>query len=290
MELALENNPTQVRTCVVSGTSTINFEMAERIRLIRASQLFAGLSIAACAQIAERARTRVFERSEFVFMQGQPFRSVVLVDVGCVKLTQLSANGSEVILAMRGPSEVIDLSGSPISSHHSFAARAVVRCRTMTWNSWAINSLMATMPQISGNICSILTKQLQELQEHYHEMCVERVERRLACTLIRLANKFGTAIDEGIEVSISRQELAQMIGTTLFTVSRTISKWGELGLVVPRREAVLILNLDRLDLISSRDPEPSHRGSSSLHEHEIDLGPEGGSRREKPAAPFSLLS
>jgi CRP-like cAMP-binding protein len=290
MELALENKPTQIGTSVLSVTSTINFELAERIRAIRASQLFAGLSIAACAQIAERARTRVFERNEFLFMQGQPFSSVVLVDVGCVKLTQLSANGSEVILAMRGPSEVIDLFADPLSCHHSFAAQAVVRCRTITWNSLAINSLMATMPQISGNICAILAKQLQELQEHYHEMCVERVERRLARTLIRLANKFGTPLDEGIEVSISRQELAQMIGTTLFTVSRTISKWGDLGLVVPRRAAVLILNLERLDLISSRDQEPSHRGGSSLSEHEIDLVPEGVRQTRKPAVPFGLLS
>jgi hypothetical protein len=55
-----------------------------------------------------------------------------------------------------------------------------------------------------------------------------------------------------------------MTGTTLFTVSRLISKWGELGLILPRREAILILDTERLDLISSMDQQPTQKRNSVL--------------------------
>ncbi len=217
---------------------------------MRASQLFAGLSIIACAQFANRARHRVFERNEFLFMQGQPFRTLVLVESGCVKLTRLNANGSEVILALRGRFDAIDLPAGPNLSHHTFAAQALVKCSTLTWSSSVMGDLMTT-PQFNGNICSILTRHLQELQERYHEMSAEKVERRVACAIIRLAQQFGTPIGGGTEISI-------------FTVSRLISKWGELGLILPRREAILILDTERLDLISSMDQQPTQKRNSVL--------------------------
>src|SRR5258708_20328682 len=123
---------------------------------MRASQLFAGLSITACAQIANRARPRVFARNEFLFMQGQQFRTLVLVESGCVKLTRLNANGSEVILALRGRFDAIDLPAGPNLSHHTFAAQALVKCSTLTWSSSVMGDLMTT-PQFHANICSILT-------------------------------------------------------------------------------------------------------------------------------------
>jgi CRP-like cAMP-binding protein len=115
--------------------------------------------------------------------------------------------------------------------------------------------LIETIPQFSRNICSILSSQLNELQERYHEISAERVERRVACALIRLDRQFGNPSGGGSEIAISRQELAQMTGTTLFTVSRLISKWGELGLVSPRREAVLMLDAKRLDRLSGLETD-----------------------------------
>jgi CRP-like cAMP-binding protein len=55
----------------------------------------------------------------------------------------------------------------------------------------------------------------------------------------------------GVEVSLSREELAQTTGTTLFTISRILSKWGEEGFVLPRREAVIVLDAKRLALAGS---------------------------------------
>ena len=269
---ALETNFIRVTKSSLAANSPINLNLSERFKLMTASQLFAGVSTGACMQMAERARARVFARNELLFMQGELFRTVILIGSGCIKLTQLSANGNEVILAMRGACDTIDLSAGPTFRRHTLAARAVVRCQALTWNTSVVEDLMTTTPQFGGNVRCILASQLQELQERYHEMSVDRVERRLARALIRLSEKFGTVTGEGTEVSISRQELAQMTGTTLFTVSRTISKWGDLGLVLPRREAVLVLDRERLEIVSSRDTESSQRRISPMDD-DLDLVP-----------------
>lgn len=245
---ALATDSVTIRKPFGREASPIGIEIAERIVVMRASQLYANFSTSECTQIAERARTRIAARNELLFMQGQPFRQLVLVESGCVKLTRLSANGSEVIVELRGPHDVIDLPAGSASRHTS-TARAVVNCKVLTWD-WSFMETLLNTPQISRNICLILTGQLNELQERYHEISAEKVGRRLACTLIRLSRQFGIPTERGVEISLSRHELAQMTGTTLFTVSRLISKWGELGLVVPRREAVLILDAERLHRIS----------------------------------------
>jgi CRP-like cAMP-binding protein len=245
----LETASIRLRKPIVCEGPIPNFGITERTTLLRSSRLFSGLSPSDYTQLAEHARPHVFARNEFLFMQGEPFRKLLLIESGCVKLTHLTASGSEVILALRGSHEAVDLPAGPTFQDHMCTAKAVSRCRTLTWSSSITERLLRTTPPLIGNICGILTTQLYELQKRYHEVSADRVGRRLASALIRLTKQFGRAVDGGTEISISRLELAQMTGTTIFTVSRLISKWEERGLVVPRREALLLLSPERLDYL-----------------------------------------
>jgi CRP-like cAMP-binding protein len=73
----------------------------------------------------------------------------------------------------------------------------------------------------------------------------------LALALLRLVKQVGKPAHGGMEICLSREELAQMTGTTLFTISRLLSKWGEEGFVLPRREAVVVLDQKRLGEVSN---------------------------------------
>jgi CRP-like cAMP-binding protein len=84
-------------------------------------------------------------------------------------------------------------------------------------------------------------------------MATENVRKRLALVLLRLLKQVGTVSHEGTVVFLSREELGQMAGTTLFTISRVLSKWAEEGVVVSRREAVLVSDLERLELIGNEE-------------------------------------
>jgi len=211
------------------------------------STLFAGLTQAECRDIALCARSRVFARDELLFMQGQPIRSLVLIEAGSVKLTQLSPGGSEVILWMNGKGEAVGVQADAASGSHTCSARAMEKCKALVWEYSRLQSVLTEHPQIRKNINRILSNRLQELEERFREIATERVAKRLALTLLRLMRQVGREQNGGIQISLSREELAQMTGTTLFTISRILSKWSEDGFIEPRRESVVIRDSQRLE-------------------------------------------
>jgi len=116
--------------------------------------------------------------------------------------------------------------------------------QALIWEYARLQNLLEVYPQIRKNISQILSGRLFELEERFREVATEKVAKRVALTLMRLLKQVGKTSDGGVEVSLSREELAQMTGTTLFTVSRLLSKWRDAGFVVPRREAVVIRDLE----------------------------------------------
>ena len=231
------------------STSDSNF--AERIVMMCDSALFTGLTPRECKEIASCANMRTFARDELLFMQGQPVRSMVLIQSGSVKLTQLSANGNEVILWMNGSGDAMGMHADSPSCSHTCSARAMEQCKALVWEYTRLQMLVAEYPQLRRNISQILASRLQELEERFREIATEKVAKRLALALTRLIKQVGKRSSEGVEISLSREELAQLTGTTLFTISRILSKWAELGVVTPRREAVLVRDAERLESVSN---------------------------------------
>jgi len=237
----------------LAGASTTETNIAERVVLMCASALFSGLSRQDCLEIASCAKARAFARDELLFMQGQPVRNLVLIQSGKVKLTQLSPNGNEVILWMNGSGDTVGIPANTSVASHSCSARAMEHCRALTWEYARLQQLLVQFPQIRNNINQILASRLNELEERFREIATEKVAKRLALALLRLLKQVGKESHGGVEVSLSREELAQMTGTTLFTISRILSKWSEQGFVLPRREAVLVRDPQRLVEVGAED-------------------------------------
>ena len=93
------------------------------------------------------------------------------------------------------------------------------------------------------NAIGVIGGRLEELQARLQEVATQRVERRIASTLLRLANQSGRRTEAGVEIPfpISRQDLAEMTTTTLHTVSRTLSAWDAEGIVESRRSSHLVI-------------------------------------------------
>lgn len=218
-----------------------------------ASALFTGMSKVECMEIASCARARTFARNEILFCEGQPVRSLILLETGSVKLTQLSPGGHEVLMWMSGSGEAVNVNADPISCNHTCSARAMEHCRALVWEYQKLQALLNQYPQLRRNITRILAGRLKELEERFREVATERVARRLALTLLRLMKQVGKPSVDGIQVSLKREELAQMTGTTLYTISRVLSRWAERGFVVPLREGVVVNDPARLEKISDAD-------------------------------------
>ena len=237
----------------LAGASTTESHIAERVVLMCASALFTGLSQQECMEIASCAKAMTFARDELLFMQGQPVRNLVLIQTGRVKLTQLSPSGNEVILWMNSSGDAVGVPADTTACSHTCSARAMEQCRALTWEYTRLQNLLVEYPQIRNNINQILSNRLNELEERFRKVATEKVAKRLALALLRLLKQGGKESQGGVEIALSREELAQMTGTTLFTISRILSKWGEEGFVRPRREAVLVRDAHRLGEVGSEE-------------------------------------
>jgi CRP-like cAMP-binding protein len=215
---------------------------------ICSSRLFAGLSEREHFEITTCAHVRTFAKNEPLFIQGHPVESLILIESGTVKQTQAGRNGNEVLIRISKEGDVVNLRAESARAGYTCSAHAMEQCRALIWDYSHIREYMSR-PVMRRNISRILADELGELEERYREMATEKVSKRLSLLMIRLAEKIGHPSGKGMKVSLSREELAQMTGSTAFTISRVLSEWSSKGLVVSLRESVIVTDPGQLELM-----------------------------------------
>jgi CRP-like cAMP-binding protein len=220
--------------------------------------LFSGISPGDYTRICAAARVKEYARGEMLYIEGDSVQQVMLLTSGFAKITQLGLSGTEVILRFSVPGDVLGAVGLFSTGRHCRTAQAFRMCRALVWDAPAFKALVDRFPVLHQNMFRILGEDMLELEERFHEVATERVGPRVARQLLRLLEKIGRPVDGAVEIGLSREELAQMTGTTLFTVSRLLSAWEARGMVKPRREAVTICDVQSLRAIfGSSYAEPS---------------------------------
>jgi CRP-like cAMP-binding protein len=220
--------------------------------------LFAGLSSEALADVRRTARVRLVPAGSFFFHQGDPATACYVLLQGRVRVTQLNEAGHQVILHMLGPGDGFALVAPFAGGEYGVSAEVVEDARALTWDGPSMARLMTAWPQLALNALGFLAGRLHELQQRYRELATERVERRVARAVLRLARQAGRKTEAGIliDLPLSRQDLAEMTGTTLYTVSRILSAWEAAGLVEVGRERVVIKRGHGLVSIAEDLPDP----------------------------------
>jgi CRP-like cAMP-binding protein len=177
--------------------------------------------------------------------QGAAARFFYVVMRGRLKAGQVTAEGREVAVRFMGPGQMV---GGPAlfgGAAYPVTASAVERTVVLCWSAAAISSLVSRHPVLARNVMRAMANRIVELQDRCRELATEPVEQRVARAVLRLAEQAGKAVDGGIllEVRLSRQDLAEMTGTTLFTVSRLLSRWSREGLVMAGRQRLVLRRL-----------------------------------------------
>lgn len=227
-------------------TTTLTYQQDQRgkaIKLLADSQFFRGAAPTDLERILDGAFERRVPKGAFFFQQGDPAENLYLLRKGGIKLTQLSADGEQIILRYVGPGQMfggIAMLGEtiyPASAEASEASTALV------WHGDMMRQVMIDVPTVALNALEHLAKRVQDLQDRLREMTTERVEQRIARALLRLAAQAGKRTDKGVELPmpISRQDLADLTGTSLYTVSRTLSRWEQDGLMQTRNRHIVLL-------------------------------------------------
>lgn len=213
--------------------------------LIRQSSLFKDVSPNVFAQVLEAGMLRSVEEGGFFFMQADPATHAYVLVEGRVKMIQITPNGQQITLRIMTPGQTYGgIALLNPRAGYPATAQAVENSSAMAWDTQHLRGLVEQEPSISLNVMSLMHGYISELQERQKALVTDRVEQRIARILLKLATQSGTKIDEGvlIDLPLTRQDVAEMSGTTLFTVSRTLNEWERNGLLDIGRERVVIRN------------------------------------------------
>jgi CRP/FNR family transcriptional regulator, nitrogen oxide reductase regulator len=219
-------------------------EHATPSTLILLSQvpLLASLPARDLGALAESAHTEHFEREAIIFSQGDPCDNVWILRAGQVKIVHQEVDGREVILEMISPGEVFGGAVLFLPTHPA-TARAMTPVEALRFSSETYARLLATQPEIARKLVRMLGGRLHSMMD-LQIMAGERVERRVAHILLKLADRVGRPEPDGVLITIplSRQDLADMAGTTLETAIRTMSRFRAQGWVTTRRGGYLLIS------------------------------------------------
>ena len=209
---------------------------------LKSVRLFHGLTTAELNLVAQAANTRKREGGSFFFFEEDPAAHIYALTKGKVKLTQVTPDGQQIILHYVNPGAAFGVAAVLSEIHYPVSAQAVGDCQALVWDEVAMNRLVERWPRIAINALHILTNHTRDFQHKIRELSTERVERRIARTLLRLAQQTGRKVEAGvlIDLVITRQDLAEMTGTTRYTVSRIFQQWEKKGLIRSKREQIII--------------------------------------------------
>lgn len=194
--------------------------------------------------ILQNSITRSIEESSFFFFQGDMAEYLYILTSGQVKLMQSNPNGQQVNLRTLYAWQMFGALGAVrAEATYPASAQALENSTALAIPSKFLHSMLETRPYLSFDLMKLMTSYIQEMQARYRELATERVEQRVANALIRLAGQSGVKSkkEAGIELSFSRQDVAEMTGSTLYTISRLLSDWERQGIIKTGREKIQII-------------------------------------------------
>jgi CRP-like cAMP-binding protein len=224
----------------------------ELLGCLSANPVFTGVDVCKLEELLDVAILRTVPIDGAIIRQGDDAACVGIMFSGRAKMVQLTLDGRQVLLRYLVAGQEFGLLSILPGYAYPVSIEAVEECQVLYWPGQTLAAAFIRCPEIALNSLRIMVLRNQELQARYRELLTDRVEQRLARALVRLAHIAGASDDQGtlITLPLSREDLAEMIGTTLYTISRTLSQWEQAGLVATGRERIVVCAPDELEQIA----------------------------------------
>jgi len=213
--------------------------------------LFENLTITDLEKIAQSAYGLELLKDEVLFLQGDPAEKIYLILQGHIKLVQTHHDGQQILIRVAGPVEMLGAVALGRVNAYPASAFAISNCKVVYWTREKLLELIGQIPLLASNTMHFMADKIQVMQDRFRLIATQKVEQRLAHTLINLMRTSGKPTENGIQINValSRQELSEMIGTTLYTVSRLLQQWEKNKIVKCGRERIEILDHQALVMI-----------------------------------------
>ena len=220
--------------------------------LVQALPLFEAMQPAELDNVLASAGSRRYGPGEAVFKQGEAADEFFVLLHGRLRVTKVTPEGQQVVVRMVAPGDLFGIARALQRADYPGTATAVLESLVIAWPMANWDVFMKDHPAMAVNAMQTMGGRLQEAQSRLLELATEEVERRVAHAVLRLGQQSGKKESGGIRIDfpISKQDIAEMTGTTLHTVSRVLSAWEAAGLVEGGRQKLLLRDPHKLLLIA----------------------------------------
>jgi CRP/FNR family transcriptional regulator len=211
--------------------------------LLRTTPIFSRLSVDDRRKIAEVATVRAFGRGEIIFEQESPSDAFYAITAGRVKIFKMMPNGKDLILEVFGPGDPLGAVAAYLGRPFPASATALEETTCVLIPRADFFRLLEQHPSLVRGLLLGLTMRLVELTNRLAELTGGRIEPRFARLFMKLADEMGRSERGGtfIPLPLSRQELADMTGTTIETCIRIMSRWGKEEIVRTEKDGFVVL-------------------------------------------------
>jgi CRP/FNR family transcriptional regulator len=223
------------------------------MKQLRGISLLKDLSDAEFKELEPYLVTQKVRKKETLFTEGEPPEWFFLVLAGKVKITKISHEGKEIILEVISPTDIFG--GVAVIRGFPYPANAVAMedSEVLKISRKNLMRIVDRFPNVMYCIAMQLGDRMKSSYDSLKNIALERVESRIAALLLKLAGKVGIESKTGtlIDMRLTKQDVADMVGTTVETSIRTFSKFKKQGLVAESGGKFVIRDKDGLTSLSS---------------------------------------
>ena len=226
----------------------------EYIRILKRSLLFSGLNEEHLADVAAIAAKKIFGKGESLFTEGEKANGFYLLASGSIKLCKISPDGKEKVLHFVHPSETFAEAAFFGDGAYPAEARALEKGEALFFPKEAFMGLLERNPRFSLNLIVSLSLLLRRFARQIEELSFAEVPARLAAYLMELAARKSTTYQGKtyLDLDMKKGELASHIGTVSETLSRSLKKLKDDGIIEVDGSRVIIHDMERLRRLSGK--------------------------------------
>jgi CRP/FNR family transcriptional regulator len=223
---------------------------------LKDNSLFAALPDKDVDALATAAREHAFRAREYIFLEGDPAHALWIVRAGRVRIFKQSRAGKDVVLELLGPGEVFG--GVAVIERRPYpaTAQAVMPTEVVAIPADVIAAVVERHPSVVRALALLISRRLRSAHDSVRALATEPAEARLAASLLRLMEHEAAGREEvALSFHLTRQNLADMAGTTVETAIRVVSRWLKEGLVAETGTRLVLRDAATLRQIAEGDTD-----------------------------------
>jgi len=222
--------------------------------LVCGTKLLKGLEPPVCDALVASGRPVAAKAGAYLLNQGEPSDTCYVLLRGKIRLLLLTPDGKRVIIDIIGPGHHLGFFVALANKEYPISAEVIEDSELFAWDAETMRRFVYESQSLIVTIFSSIADRVICLQSKVQQLATERIEQRLAHSLLSLADSLGKPETEGLLINapLTHRDLAEMSGTNIYSVSRILGRWEQEDIIQTGRRRIVLCRPEQLQALSSQ--------------------------------------